>query len=320
MPPRRNKEKFQQLTEFERGGISAFERRFFYRSTGARVQWNSSAVKRVWKQWTDEHRTTRKTGSGRRKLLPGSWQPVGLLPQMLVYCHRCSVDCLQGFLYTGTLSQQTIDSYVRNGFNEPKAFQADWHQVVFSDESRFKLCDHDGRIRVRRYAGERCLPECVIERHSGLTPEVIVSGAISYHRRSNLLRTEGNLNSNRYVHEVLQSEVAPFLQGIPVAIFQQNNARPHVVKTVRDFCSAQHMQLLPWSAYSPDLSPIEHVWDLVSRCLARDARPAASKDELLLRIQEIWNSLPQADIQNLFDSIPRCIATLITAHGGYIKY
>ncbi|GFX71394.1 hypothetical protein TNCV_2454051 [Trichonephila clavipes] len=33
------------------------------------------------------------------------------------------------------------------------------------------------------------------------------------------------------------------------------------------------------------------------RHLARNLRPAASKDELLLRIQAICNSLPQADIQ-----------------------
>ncbi|GFV51744.1 uncharacterized protein TNCV_1321001 [Trichonephila clavipes] len=50
--------------------------------------------------------------------------------------------------------------------------------------------------------------------------------------------------------------------------------------------------------------PIEHGWDLVGRHLARDPCPAASKDKLLLRIQAIWNSLPQADIQNLFDSMP----------------
>ncbi|GFU70126.1 hypothetical protein TNCV_5057201 [Trichonephila clavipes] len=67
------------------------------------------------------------------------------------------------------------------------------------------------------------------------------------------------------------------------------------------------------------MSPIEHVWDLVGRLLARDPRPAASKVELLLCIQAIWNSLPQADIQNLFDSMPHCIATLIAAHGGYTK-
>ncbi|PRD24850.1 UNVERIFIED_CONTAM: hypothetical protein NCL1_42587 [Trichonephila clavipes] len=57
------------------------------------------------------------------------------------------------------------------------------------------------------------------------------------------------------------------------------------------------MQLLPWPAYSPDMSPIEHVWDLVGRRLVRDPRSAASKDELLLRIQAIWNSLSLAEIQ-----------------------
>ncbi|GFV74440.1 transposable element Tc1 transposase [Trichonephila clavipes] len=60
MPPRRNKEEFQQLTEFERGRIIDLQ------EAGARVQWNSSAVMQVWKQWTDEHRNTRKTANHRR--------------------------------------------------------------------------------------------------------------------------------------------------------------------------------------------------------------------------------------------------------------
>ncbi|GFT59148.1 transposable element Tc1 transposase [Trichonephila clavipes] len=176
--------------------------------------------------------------------------------------------------------------------------KAEWHQVVFSNESRFNLWDHDGRIRVRRYAGERCLPECVIERHNALTPGVMVWGMISYHGRFHSLRIEGS----------------------PGAIFQQDNARPLVTKTVRDFCSAQHMQLPPWPTYSPDISSIEHVWVWLVGVYPRDPRPAASKDELLLRIQAIWNSLPQADIQNPFDSMPRRIAALISAHGSYAKY
>ncbi|GFW39471.1 transposable element Tcb1 transposase [Trichonephila clavipes] len=94
---------------------------------------------------------------------------------------------------------------------EHRAWQADWHQVVFSDESRFNLWDHDGRVRIRCYASERCLPQCVIKRHRGLTPRVMVWGVISYHGRSNLLLIDCNLNSNRYVREVLQPEIVPFL-------------------------------------------------------------------------------------------------------------
>ncbi|GFS59941.1 transposable element Tcb1 transposase [Trichonephila clavipes] len=141
----------------------------------------------------------------------------------------------------------------------------------------------------------------------------MVWGAIAYHGRSQLLQIVGNLNSTRYINEVLQPQAIPFLQGLPGAVFQQVNARPHVAKTVKSYLDSQQVQHLHWPAYSPDMSPIEHVWDIVGRRLARDLRPVASTDELWLRIQTIWNTLPQADIQNLFNSMPRRVAALIAA-------
>ncbi|GFX62330.1 transposable element Tcb1 transposase [Trichonephila clavipes] len=302
MPPRRNKEKFQQLMEFERERITGLrEGGFSFRAIGAHVQRNSSTVMRVWKQWSDEHQTTRKTGNGRRKVT--SARDDRHLLRMAVNDSTASSRQLAACWSTAKGILMSASSIHRR-----------------LPHRGLRARNHNVRIRVRRYDGERSLPECVIERHSDLTPGVTVLGAISYNGRSNLLRIEGNLNSNRYVRELLQPEVVPFLEGIPGAIFQQDNARLHVAKTVPDFCSAQRMQLLSWPAYSQDMSPIEYVWDLIGRCLARDPRPAASKDEFLLRIQAIWNSLPQADIQNLFDFMPRHVAALIAARGGYTKY
>ncbi|GFW91769.1 hypothetical protein TNCV_3400291 [Trichonephila clavipes] len=60
MPPRRNKEKFQQLTEFARMIIINLREGFSYRTTEARVQRNSSTVMQIWKQWTYEHRNNSK--------------------------------------------------------------------------------------------------------------------------------------------------------------------------------------------------------------------------------------------------------------------
>ncbi|GFV02623.1 transposable element Tcb2 transposase [Trichonephila clavipes] len=238
MPHQRKGAKFEQISEFERGRIVDLrEAGLSYRAVAARVQRNSSTIMRVSKQWTEEGRTARTSGSGLRNVT--SWR-------------------------------------------------ADWPQVVFSDESRFNLWHHDGRIRVRHYAGERHIPECIIERHSGRTPRVKVCGAIAYHGRSQLLRIVGNLNSTRYINEVLQPQAIPFLQGLPGAVFQQGNARPYVAKTVKSYLNSQQIQLLFWPAYSPDMSPIEHVWDIVGQRLARELCPVASTEELWLRIQTIW--------------------------------
>ena len=62
------------------------------------------------------------------------------------------------------------------------------------------------------------------------------------------------------------------------------------------------------------MSPFVHMWDLVSRRLTRDPLPVVSKEKLWLRVKAIWNSLPQTDIQKLFDSMLCRIVELIAAH------
>ncbi|GFT87114.1 transposable element Tc1 transposase [Trichonephila clavipes] len=119
---------------------------------------------RVWKQWTDEHRTTLKSGSGRRKV--ASARDDRHLHRKAVNNRRASSRQLGTRWIPLTANHRRLSL---QWAHEHRASQADWHQVVFSDESRFNLWVHDGRIRVRLYAGE-----CVIERHSGLTPGVMI--------------------------------------------------------------------------------------------------------------------------------------------------
>ncbi|GFW01914.1 DDE_3 domain-containing protein [Trichonephila clavipes] len=73
----------------------------------------------------------------------------------------------------------------------------------------------------------------------------------------------GTLTGQRYVDDILRPHVGPFLNGLPCAIFQQDNARPHTARVAQDFL--RHFQTLPWPARSPDLAPVEHVWDQLKR-------------------------------------------------------
>ncbi|GFU60041.1 DDE_3 domain-containing protein [Trichonephila clavipes] len=69
----------------------------------------------------------------------------------------------------------------------------------------------------------------------------------------------GTLTGQRYVDDILRPHVGPFLNGLPAAIFQQDNARPHTTRTAQDFL--RHFQTLPWPVRSPDLSPVE-LWGI----------------------------------------------------------
>ncbi|GFW72831.1 transposable element Tc1 transposase [Trichonephila clavipes] len=66
----------------------------------------------------------------------------------------------------------------------------------------------------------------------------------------------GILTGQRYVDDILRPHVGPFLNGLPEAIFQQDNARSHTARVAQDFL--RYFQTLPWPARSPDLSPVEH--------------------------------------------------------------
>ncbi|GFX15304.1 transposable element Tcb1 transposase [Trichonephila clavipes] len=136
---------------------------------------------------------------------------------------------------------------------------AEWNEVVFTDESRICLQHHDGRIRVWRQRGERMLNSCVMHHHTGPAPGIMVWCGIGYHSRTLLVRIAGSLNSQRYISEVLEPVVLPYLQDLATAIFQQDNARPHVSRIVQRFFVNHQIELLPWPARSPNISPIENM-------------------------------------------------------------
>ncbi|GFV06962.1 transposable element Tcb1 transposase [Trichonephila clavipes] len=112
----------------------------------------------------------------------------------------------------------------RQWCDERRMWAAEWNEVVFTDESRICLQHHDGRIRVWRHRGERMLNSCVMHRLTGPAPGIMVWGGIGYHSHTPLVRIAGTLNNQRYISEVLEPVVLPYLQGLATAIFQQDNA------------------------------------------------------------------------------------------------
>ncbi|GFX10339.1 transposable element Tc1 transposase [Trichonephila clavipes] len=126
----------------------------------------------------------------------------------------------------------------------------DWQKVVFSDESWFVLGTDDNRVRVWKLPGEQYNSPHTVLRHAASTAGVMVwGGGIAHDSRSTLIVMHGILTGQPYVDDILRSHVGPFLNGLPGAIFQQDNVRPHTARVSQDFL--RHFQTLPWPAAPP---------------------------------------------------------------------
>ncbi|GFX61485.1 transposable element Tcb1 transposase [Trichonephila clavipes] len=164
------------------------------------------------------------------------------------------------------------------------------------------------------------LNSCVMQHHTGFAPSIMVRGGISYHSRTPLVSTAGTVKSQHYLSVVLEPGVLPYLQGLATAIFQQDNARPHVARIVQRFFVNHQIELLPWPAPSPDLSPIENMRSIVLQGLTQVTPPAATPDQLWQRMEAAWSAVPQEHIQSLFESMPRRVPAMISNNGGYLSY
>ena len=84
--------------------------------------------------------------------------------------------------------------------------------------------------------------------------------------RTQLHFMDGNLNAQRYREEILRPIVVPFIRRHNL-MFQHDNAQTHVTRICTQFLEAENVPVLQWPAYSPHMSPVEHIWDALDLCV-----------------------------------------------------
>jgi hypothetical protein len=80
------------------------------------------------------------------------------------------------------------------------------------------------------------------------------------------------------------------------------------------------LEVMDWPAQSPDLNPIEHVWNHLKNELRAENRIFATRDDLWDGIQECMEPENRELCRNLIASMPRRVQAVINAKGGYTKY
>lgn len=195
----------------------------------------------------------------------------------------------------------------------------DWKRVCWSDESKFNMFNSDGIQYVRRPKGKRLDPKYTkpTVKHGG--GSVMVWGCFSGYGMGPLHRIDGIMD--RFVYrDILKNVMLPYVEdNLPLRYkFQQDNDPKHSSKLLKAFFQDEQIPVLKWPSQSPDLNPIENLWEIVDKRIR--TQNYSNRDELFQNLEEKWNNLDKKIIENLIQSMPRRCQAVIDNKGYFTKY
>ncbi|GFX01032.1 transposable element Tcb2 transposase [Trichonephila clavipes] len=193
--------------------------------------------------------------------------------------------------------------------------EQDWACVLFSDESRFSLSSDCRRQLIWRESGTARRPENIQEKDRYPTCSIMVWAGIMINVRTRIhVVANGTMTGQRHIDEVLLPHVRLFRGAVgDKFVFMDDNATCHRTLAVQDCLDSEGIQRLVWPARSPDLNPIENVWDALGRQVGGRNYPPTNKNALMRALTEEWDKLSQQLLDNVVQSMILVLALVAIA-------
>lgn len=196
---------------------------------------------------------------------------------------------------------------------------ADWSRILWSDEKKFNRLGSDGRIYVRRRTGEAFRPVCLKGTVKGGGGSLMCWASFSARGTGPIHRINGIMDQVKYKN-ILNDVLLPFADdNLPITwIFQHDNDPKHTAKSVTKFLQDEHIKVLTWPAQSPDLNPIENLWNEVDSVVKSSCPRTLDALEIILK--NAWKNISVSKCQKLVASMPSRCQAVIKSKGYPTRY
>ena len=201
--------------------------------------------------------------------------------------------------------------------------EEDWKRVIWSDETKINRLGSDGLKWAWKRPGEGLndrLVEGTLKFGGG---SVMMWGCMSWDGVGYCCKIDGRMDAELYckiLEDDLCKTVEYYDRNLADIIFQQDNDPKHTSKLAQKWFKDHGIRVLSWPAQSPDLNPIEHLWHHLKRKLGEYERQPSGILELWERVEKEWDEIGAEVCQELIKSMPRRVAAVVKAKGGYTKY
>ncbi|KAF2884085.1 hypothetical protein ILUMI_22087 [Ignelater luminosus] len=194
-----------------------------------------------------------------------------------------------------------------------------WNKVLWTDESKFEIYGSNWRVFVCRQMHEKTIEASMVPtiKHGGRS--VMVWGCLGNKRSGNLFRINGILKKEGYLN-ILQDQAIPSKTNIIGLhfIYQQDNNRKHSSKLCKTYLLEKKgdrtIKIMDWPSQSPDLSPIELVWDELDRRV-KIRSPTSAKQ--LWQYLEEWATLNEQYFEKIINRMGKICRAVIQNKGGH---
>ncbi|CAK9810849.1 Transposable element Tc1 transposase [Anthophora quadrimaculata] len=208
-------------------------------------------------------------------------------------------------------------NFAKEHYNKPTAF---WESIIWSDESKFELRSNKRRKYVWRKQGEAFKQNVITStvKHGG--GSIMLWGCFNNENVGKLTIIDGILTAAKYI-DILKENLFPSIQKFgpdTEYIFQHDNDPKHTAKIVKKFIDKNNISLLSWPLQSPDLNPIEHLWDELDRKIPKSDR--YTKPKLIAALKKAWDEVQSKTLKKLIHSMPNRLLEVIKAKGYQTAY